>query len=70
MGPSVRQAIKERSRACKWFRALNTQAKWDLGDALVLGTFDWHEWGFTSKPSRAFMREVDYERMLWESEGD
>jgi len=64
---SVREDIKTRKAARKFFSGLSVAERWDLGDALVLGGFDWREWGFRKKPSGVFMREVDYQRMLWES---
>lgn len=45
--------------------SLRTELKWQLGDALVLGEFDWTEW-FETKPTRPFMEGVEYARMLWE----
>jgi hypothetical protein len=50
-----------------WFRNLNDTQKGDLGDALVVGTFDWREW-FETRPVKGFMAAVDAERILWEME--
>jgi hypothetical protein len=64
---TVREAMREREKARKWWNALPHELRGPLGDDLVLGEFDWRDWGFESKPSRAFMNAVDYERGLWES---
>jgi len=62
--------VKERQRAVEaakeFFEGLDNSQRWNLGDALVLGEFDWREWGLASKPSRAFLNELDQLRMLWE----
>ena len=63
---AVRDAMKERAEGRKWFENLTDQQRWDLGDALVLGTFDYRDWGLERQPTSAFMGEVDYRRMLWE----
>lgn len=62
---NVHDTMKEREKAKRFFDALDTSARMDLGDALVLGTFDWHEWGLRTKPSSAFLNHVDYLRILW-----
>lgn len=61
------QERSERERARRFFEALTTDQRWELGDALVLGGFDWQEWGLHAKPSSAFLNAVDYWRMLWEA---
>lgn len=66
---TVRDAMREREKAREWWKALPRESRFQLGDDLVLGAFDWRDWGFASKPSRAFMNEVDHQRILWESEG-
>ena len=53
----------------RWFRSLTREAKWELGDALVLGTFDRLEWGFDAKLPPGFLRGVDDARILWEMDG-
>jgi hypothetical protein len=64
---TVRQKIKERAAGRKFFRGLTRAAKDELGNALVLGYFDWTDW-LDTKPTAAFLSEVDRERMYWESE--
>ena len=61
-----REKFAEKARGAAWFKALFTDAKWELGDQLVLGDFDWRAWGFTRKPSSYFMAGVDEARILWE----
>lgn len=61
----VRQVARERAAGANWFRTLPRQAKWDLGDQLVLGEFDWSNW-LDSKPSTAFLRGVEEARIVWE----
>lgn len=56
---NVRERMRERGKAREWFRTLSRHDIGELGDALVLGYFDWREWGFERKPSGVFMREVD-----------
>ena len=58
---------KEREKARRFWKSLPTRDRNDIGDALVLGDFDWRDW-LESKPTRAFLDEVDELRMLWESE--
>jgi len=60
----VRNADYE--KGAQWYKKLSRTDKWELGDQLVLGSFDWHDWGFASKPSSAFMNGAERERMLWE----
>lgn len=64
---NVRQAMRERARARSWFQGLRRDLKDALGDEFVLGTFDWRNW-FDRRPTNVFLREVERERMLWESE--
>jgi hypothetical protein len=63
---TVRERNRERSKAKTWWSSLSRVEKWAIGDDLVWGTFDWREWGFSRKPTSAFMNAVDYERTLWE----
>lgn len=65
---NVRRQIAERDRARRWWNELDRAQRFELGDALVLGTFDWREWGFSSPPTAAFLNELDYQRTLWESD--
>ncbi len=62
----ARQAGKDRERGARWFRDLPEHLKNDLGDEFVLGTFDWRDWGFASRPSGAFLNGADEARMHWE----
>lgn len=62
---TVRERMRDEERAKKWWAGLTDDQRWALGDALVLGEFDWREW-FEHKESRAFMNELDQQRMLWE----
>ncbi len=56
------------NRGREWFRSLPTHERWELGDALVLGTFCWADW-LDTKPPPGFLGGVDYERILWEASG-
>lgn len=62
---TVRQATAERKRGRDWFFGLDNLARGELGDALVLGDFDWREW-LTTKPSAAFLNGADDARIEWE----
>lgn len=64
MTPAQRRA--DHAAGADWFKTLDTSARWDLGDALVLGDFEWFDWGFERKPSPAFMNGVEDARSLWE----
>lgn len=55
------------AEARRWFTELTDIQKGELGDQLVLGTFDWRDW-FDTRPPKGFMAEVDRERLRWESE--
>ena len=55
----------ERAAARRYVRGLSRGQLFELGDQLVLGTFDWTEW-FEKKPSAAFMRALDDERLYAE----
>lgn len=57
---------REREDARSFWKGLSNTSRWLIGDQLVLGDFDWRDW-LSSKPSRAFLDELDQERMLWES---
>lgn len=66
---NARTAANHRAQGREWFRNLPIDLKWEIGDQLVLGSFDWREWSFPKKPSDAFLNGVDIERMLWEDIG-
>lgn len=51
--------------ARSFFSALDTYQRWELGDELVLGTFDWRDW-LNDKPTPAFMRELGKLSDYWE----
>lgn len=62
---------RDAARAREFFEALSNEDRWALGDALVLGDFQWTEWtehGLTAKPSAEFMNELYRARMTWEQE--
>jgi hypothetical protein len=59
--------MAERDKAKTWVDALPKQHYSDLKDEFVLGTFDWRDWGFKTKPSNAFLNEVDEQLTLWET---
>lgn len=63
---TVREAMRERAKAGEFWRGLDTSSRLELGDQLVLGELDWRDW-FASKPTSAFLEELDNERILWES---
>lgn len=62
---NVKERMAEQKAARDYWSRLTTSDKWLLGDVLVLGEFDWRDW-FHKKPSRAFLNEIDQERILWE----
>jgi hypothetical protein len=64
----IRQRQRERERAKKWWDDLSPPERFQLGDDFVLGCFDWGDWGFYKSPTSVFLQEVDYLRILWESE--
>ncbi len=47
------------------WNSLTTTERWELGDALVLGTFDWRDY-FTEKPTNTMMKMLDEKREFWE----
>jgi hypothetical protein len=49
----------------RYFAKLPTDRRYELGDALVLGDFDWTEW-FDEKPTGVFLRALDDARIHWE----
>jgi hypothetical protein len=58
----------EREKAKRFWDGLDNQSRGEIGDQLVLGTFDWLDWGFERKPTRSFLTWLDYYRTLWEME--
>ena len=62
---SLQQANEEHAAGAAFFDKLDRFAKGEIGDALVLGEFDWREW-LTKKPSAAFLNGIDSRRILWE----
>ena len=54
---------KDREAGREFVRGLDMQQVFELGDALVLGYFNWREWGMQQKPSAAFIHAVDEERI-------
>jgi hypothetical protein len=65
---TVRQRQRQRARARAWWASLNDAQRHQLGDELVLGCWEWIDWGFERAPSPTFLDEVDRLRMNWESE--
>jgi len=64
--PSTHPARLVREKAQEFWDSLSPSQRWDIGDELVLGTFDWRDW-LPSKPEPGFLNHVDYLRMLWEA---
>lgn len=64
---NVRDRMREREKAKKFWDGLSYSERWELGDQLVLGDLDVLHWFDGRKPSGVFMNEVDYQRLLWES---
>ena len=50
---------REREKAKSWWSQLTPDERFDLGDQLVLGCFNWQDWGFSKPPSSTFLNEVD-----------
>jgi len=66
---SQRQKLaSERADARSWFSALSDDQKWELGDTLVLGTFEFTRWGFERPVSDLFLRTLNAERIRWEQD--
>lgn len=57
------QAQKDRAAGARWVRGLSRSEVFDLGDDLVLGSFDWRAWNLPAKPSPAFLTGADQARM-------
>ena len=62
-----RELAAERERGRKYFEALSPEARWAIGDELVLGTLDPLDWFDGKKPSRAFIEGLDEARLRWEA---
>lgn len=58
-------AISASSLAKQFWSQLTDRERWELGDQLVLGDFDWRDW-LSEPPPRGFLDALDKERMLWE----
>lgn len=55
---------KSRALGKTWFESLSSCDKDAIGDALVLGDFDWMDW-FVDKPSAAFLAGINEGFSLW-----
>jgi succinate dehydrogenase flavin-adding protein (antitoxin of CptAB toxin-antitoxin module) len=64
---NVREAMKQREHGCAFWESLTESERGELGDELVLGDLDLFRWFDGKRPSGAFLAEVDYRRILWES---
>lgn len=62
---NTKELGREKQKAKRFWDGLDSRARGELGDAFVLGTFDWREW-FDAKPSKALLEEIEYQRLLWE----
>jgi hypothetical protein len=62
---TVRQSMKDKSAAKGFWKSLSRSQRHNIGDALVLGSFDWRDW-LSKKPSTAFLNALDAERIHWE----
>ncbi|MDD5511322.1 MAG: hypothetical protein PHI12_10990 [Dehalococcoidales bacterium] len=58
--------INSRQAARDFLSRLSISEVFALGDDLVLGQFDWREWGFSKKPDAVFMNELDRQRIYIE----
>lgn len=63
---NIHQRQRERDKAKRWWDQLSTAERNDLGDDLVLGSFNWKDWGLRRSPSSVFLNEVDELRIHWE----
>lgn len=61
----VRGRAAECTRGEQWFSGLSIEDKWGVGDAFVLGEWDWRDW-FERKPTPSFMQGAENARLLWE----
>jgi len=53
--------------AQRLFDHLSRNDKWQIGDDLVRGDFEWQDY-WQEKPSNAVIREIDRIRTEWEDE--
>jgi hypothetical protein len=60
-----RERARVRAAATHFWASLDSLARGELGDALVLDTLDWRDW-LTKKPAPGFWDEVDELRINWE----
>ena len=56
---------RARIAAQLFWEMLDPAERWDVGDALVLGTWDWRDW-MDDPPPPGFLTALEYERILWE----
>ncbi len=63
---NVRDHMREREKAKKYFNELMPHQKHELKDQMVLGDVDYFYWFDNKRPSRSFMNELDYRITLWE----
>jgi hypothetical protein len=61
----TRMDVEVRRSAERFWDSLTPVEKWQLGDDLVLGAFDWRDW-LSSPPPIGFLSIVDHLRLLWE----
>lgn len=64
---NVQEKTALRERVKRFWEGLDSRARGELGDALVLGTLDWRDW-LDKKPPPGFWSAVDELRVLWEME--
>lgn len=62
---STAKRRRDRARARRFFAGLSAAERGEIGDALVLGALDHAEW-FGRRESRAFVSELDDQRIYWE----
>lgn len=60
MSDELKKRQREREAAKRYWKSLDNYTRGILGDALVLGDFDWRDW-FHTKPSRVFMNQLGEE---------
>ncbi len=56
---------RDRRKVDALWNSLTNDERWDLGSALVLGTFDWEVY-FPEKPTETMMKMLDEKREFWE----
>ena len=55
--------------AKEWFDNLSRSEKFELGDAFVLGYYNWQDW-FIDPPSKQFTKELTKVWRDWEINGE